>query len=105
MPDARPSLGLTPEELERYVRNVVGTAVVTSEDFLEYGDYVPPAELHARRLAWEAAAALIAANNRRLTEQLRQLGVLAALDRLTGADSTVLNAAAPPHTHTSPNDA
>jgi hypothetical protein len=34
----------------------------------------PPDDQVARRLAWEAAATLVAANNRRLTEQLRAWG-------------------------------
>lgn len=63
--------GLTAGELQQLVAQAMqgwNEALAASEE------YVTPAEYTARRLAWEAAAALIAANNRRLNEQLRQLG-------------------------------
>jgi hypothetical protein len=68
-----PEFGLTPEELQQIVASVMqpwGEAPAIGEE------YVTPAEYTARRLAWEAAAALVAANNRRLNEQLRQLGLV-----------------------------
>jgi hypothetical protein len=69
-----PSLGLTCEELRRYARQAVAVASAGNND--ELIEYVTPSELSTRRIAWEAAAALTAANNRRLTEQLRRLGLL-----------------------------
>lgn len=71
------ALGLTAEELQRHVRDAVDVAMIGNEEFVES---VPPAEVRARRVAWEAAAALTAANNRRLTEQLRRLGLLTDAD-------------------------
>jgi hypothetical protein len=66
-------LGLSADELQRLVDIACGAG----QDGLMAGDeYMPPAEATARRLAWEAAAALTAANNRRLMEQLRDLGLL-----------------------------
>jgi hypothetical protein len=72
------SLGLTGEELQRYARQAVERAgAAPSDDPIEY---VAPSELSTHRIAWEAAAALMAANNRRLTEQLRRLGLLTDAD-------------------------
>jgi hypothetical protein len=69
-----PSLGLSAEELQRLVDIACGAG----QDGFSAGDeYMPAAEATARRLAWEAAAALTAANNRRLMDQLRDLGLLA----------------------------
>jgi hypothetical protein len=68
-----PAFGLTPDELQQLVATVTqpwGEAPAIGEE------YVTPAAYTARRLAWEAAAALVAANNRRLNEQLRQLGLV-----------------------------
>jgi hypothetical protein len=71
---AAESLGLTPEELRRHADCAVMAAGAADEEPLEF---LTPGALGARRIAWDAAAALIAANNRRLTEQLRRLGALA----------------------------
>ena len=46
----------------------------------------PPADQAARRMAWTAAAALIAANNRRLSEQLRALGLQPAAPAAADGD-------------------
>jgi hypothetical protein len=75
MPPTEPTrtLGLAPDDLQRLVDIACGPVGVG----LQAGDeYLPPAEATARRLAWEAAAALVAANNRRLMEQFRELGLL-----------------------------
>jgi hypothetical protein len=68
---------LTSEELQRYARQAIEVASASHEEPI---DYITPSELMSRRIAWEAAAALTAANNRRLTEQLRRLGLLADAD-------------------------
>ena len=74
MPPASAPLGLTPEELRRHADCSVVAAGAAHEEPLES---LAPGALSVRRIAWDAAAALIAVNNLQLTEQLRQLGVLA----------------------------
>jgi hypothetical protein len=65
-------------DLHRLIDRVLVPEQVAYEE--GYDEPIPfqprtPSELAARRLAWEAAAVLIAANNRWLTRQLRALGL------------------------------
>lgn len=69
-------LGLSGEELSRLVDAACGPG---RHGYLDGDEYVDSAVIAARRQAWEAAAALVAANNRRLIDQLSHLGLLSAL--------------------------
>lgn len=73
MPPSTASLGLTAAELQRLVHSLIGPSVGAYDEI----EAVPPLVYQARRAALEATAALIAANNRRLTEQLGRLDVAA----------------------------
>lgn len=66
MAEAAPSFGLTADELQQFVTTLLGANAGASDEV----EWLTPAMLQIRRVALEAAAALIAANNRRLTEQL-----------------------------------
>ncbi|MCC6629993.1 MAG: hypothetical protein IT340_21660 [Chloroflexi bacterium] len=69
-------LGLSDEELRRMADAACGPG---RHGYLDGDEYVDSAVIAARRQAWEAAAALVAANNRRLIDQLSHLGLLGLL--------------------------
>lgn len=70
MLQSTPSLGLTADELQRLVHSLMGPSAGAYDEI----EAVPPLVYQARRAALEATAALIAANNRRLSAQLSRLG-------------------------------
>jgi hypothetical protein len=67
------SLGLTPTEIHHLMQQLMLAGNTPSG---ELEPALSPPNQQTQRLALEAAAALIAANNRRLTEQLQALGLL-----------------------------
>jgi hypothetical protein len=76
MTTPRRDFGMDALELHRFVERMLEPEPAAHDDFGEAAvGIAPPVDQAARRLAWEAAGALIAANNRRLTEQLRALGL------------------------------
>jgi hypothetical protein len=97
----QPTLGLSPQEVQRMMDGMLSGIGAVSEAGEHYATGV---EETARRLACELAASLIMANNRRLTEQLGQLGL--AGSAVEGASRVAGDRAAgrPPAVPGSPDD-